>query len=101
MDENLKLLIEGLEERLIARVDTLSDRLAVSEQQIIARIDTLSVRLEVSEQHMIARIDTLSVRLEVSEQHMIERMRDMQTELLKAYLPAQEAANARDAALEA
>jgi hypothetical protein len=35
------------------------------------------------------------------EERLLERMRDMQTELLKAFLPAQEQNHLRDSALEA
>ena len=35
------------------------------------------------------------------EERLLERMRDMQTELLKAFLPYQEQAGLRDSALEA
>jgi hypothetical protein len=43
----------------------------------------------------------IGARIDAYEQRLIERMRDMQTELLKGYLPAQELANTRDSVLEA
>jgi hypothetical protein len=54
-----------------------------------------------SDQHLEALEQRLSARIEASEKRVIERMRDMQNELLKAWLPAEERGHARDAALEA
>ena len=43
----------------------------------------------------------MEARLSGMEKRLLERMRDMQTELLKAFLPYQEQASLRDSALEA
>ena len=45
--------------------------------------------------------ETVAEVVDRAEARLIERMRDMQTELLKAYLPAQEQGRVRDTALEA
>lgn len=44
--------------------------------------------------------EELNARFDALEHRLLEAMRDMQTELLKAYLPAQEQARHRDTALE-
>jgi BMFP domain-containing protein YqiC len=46
-------------------------------------------------------IYALEVRINGLEERLLERMRDMQTELLKAFLPYQEQTRLRDSALEA
>ena len=45
--------------------------------------------------------EELKQHLVAMESRLTERMRDMPTELLKAYLPAQEQGRVRDSALEA
>lgn len=45
--------------------------------------------------------DELKRYLKEMEERLIERMRDMQTELLKAFLPFREQVNLREATLEA
>ena len=47
------------------------------------------------------RLTGVDERLTGMEERLLERMRDMQTELLKAFLPYQEQTRLRDAALEA
>jgi hypothetical protein len=46
------------------------------------------------------RLTGMDERMTGMEERLLERMRDMQTELLKAFLPYQEQARLRDAALE-
>ena len=46
-------------------------------------------------------IRELELRITSLEERLLERMRDMQTELLKAFLPYQEQTRLRDSALEA
>jgi hypothetical protein len=46
------------------------------------------------------RLIGMDERMTGMEERLLERMRDMQTELLKAFLPYQEQARLRDAALE-
>jgi hypothetical protein len=46
------------------------------------------------------RLAGVDERMTGMEERLLERMRDMQTELLKAFLPYQEQARLRDAALE-
>jgi hypothetical protein len=47
------------------------------------------------------RMTGLDERMAGLEERLLERMRDMQTELLKAFLPYQEQTRLRDSALEA
>ena len=47
------------------------------------------------------RLTGMDERMTGMEERLLERMRDMQTELLKAFLPYQEQTRLRDAALEA
>jgi hypothetical protein len=43
----------------------------------------------------------IDARIQATEERLTERMRDMQTELLKAFLPFREQIGLREAALEA
>jgi len=52
-------------------------------------------------QRIETAIERLTTNLHGTEERLTEQMRDMQTELLKAFLPAHEQARSRDAALEA
>ena len=58
-------------------------------------------KLEVRLTGVDERLTGLDERLAGMEERLLERMRDMQTELLKAFLPYQEQTRLRDAALEA
>ena len=53
--------------------------------------------------HRMAPEDTPATKRDIHalEERLLERMRDMQTELLKAFLPYQEQTRLRDSALEA
>src|ERR1035437_1321147 len=50
---------------------------------------------------MDGRLTGMDERMTGMEERLLERMRDMQTELLKAFLPYQEQTRLRDSALEA
>jgi hypothetical protein len=58
-------------------------------------------KLEVRLTGVDERLTGLDERLAGMEERLLGRMRDMQTELLKAFLPYQEQKRLRDAALEA
>jgi len=86
MDDELKRYLQGMEVRLVERMTELGERIT----ELGERTTELG-----------ERTTELGERMTELEARMIERMRDMQTELLKAYLPAQEQARLRDSALEA
>jgi uncharacterized protein (UPF0216 family) len=53
------------------------------------------------EERLDGRITSRDGRMTSMEERILERMRDMQTELRKAFLPYQEQSRLRDAAVEA
>jgi len=50
---------------------------------------------------ILEQLQTMDSRMVEMESRLVERMRDMQTELLNAYLPAQEQTRVRSSVLEA
>ena len=82
MDNELKQYLIEMEVRLGARFDQIDSR--------FGQIDTRFGQIDAHFGEIGTRFGQIDTRLEEMEARLIERMRDMQTELLKAFGPWQE-----------
>jgi len=92
MDDELKQHLIQMEARLGNRFETRLGEVETRLGRMESRLAEVGTRLG----GMEARMGDMQARMGEMEAHLIERMRDMQTELLKAFGPwARECASSR------